>query len=161
MSPEAIRALNRGAKMGNFHQDMGEGGLSKYYLIEGGNLLCKIGTAYFGCRTKEGKFDPEQFKARSRIPNVRMVEIKISQGAKPSHNAILSGAKVNKELAEAHGVETGVELYIRPTMHSTFKLPLVYWSLYKSFGNLVAESRLRSSFVLASLRNLWLFAKSY
>lgn len=130
--------------------------------MEGGNLPCKIGTAYFSCRTKEGKFDPEQFKAKSRIPNVRMVEIKISQGAtKPSHDAILFGAKVNKELAEAHGVETGVELYICPLMHSTFQLPLVYWSLYKSFANLVAESRLRSSFVLASLRNLWLFAKPY
>lgn len=123
ISAEAVRALNRGAKLGGFHQDTGEGGLSKYHLMEGGDLVWEIGTAYFGCRTKDGKFNPEQFKEKSRHPNVKMVEIKISQGAKPSHGAILPGVKVTQELAEARGVEAGVDC-LSPPAHSTFSTPI-------------------------------------
>lgn len=123
ISAEAVRALNRGAKMGNFHQDTGEGGVSKYHLMEGGDLVWEIGTAYFGCRTKNGKFDPEQFKEKSYHPNVKMIEIKISQGAKPSHGAILPSVKITKELAEARGIETGIDC-LSPPAHSTFSTPI-------------------------------------
>ncbi len=123
ISAEAVRALNRGAKMGNFHQDTGEGGLSKYHLMEGGDIVWEIGTGYFACRLKDGHFDPEQFKEKSRHPNVKMVEIKISQGAKPSHGAILPGVKVTPELAEARGVKPWVDCLSPPT-HSTFSTPV-------------------------------------
>lgn len=123
ISAEAVRALNRGAKLGNFHQDTGEGGLSKYHLMEGGDIVWEIGTGYFGCRTKDGKFDPEQFKEKSRLDNVKMVEIKISQGAKPSHGAILPGVKVTEEIAEARGVPPGTDC-LSPASHSTFSTPI-------------------------------------
>ncbi len=123
ISPEAIRSLNRGAKIGNFLQDTGEGGLSKYHLMEGGDLTWEIGTGYFGCRTKEGKFDPEKFKDKAILPNVKMVEIKISQGAKPSHGAVLPGDKVSKEIAEARGVPMGQDC-LSPATHSMFHTPI-------------------------------------
>lgn len=122
ISAEAVRALNRGARLGNFHQDTGEGGLSKYHLMEGGDIVWEIGTGYFGCRTKDGKFDPEQFKQKSQHPNVKMVEIKISQGAKPSHGAILPGVKVTPELAEARGVKPWIDC-LSPPAHSTYSTP--------------------------------------
>jgi len=123
ISAEAVRALNRGARLAGFHQDTGEGGLSKYHLMEGGDIVWEIGTGYFGCRTKDGKFDPEQFKEKAQHPNVKMVEIKISQGAKPSHGAILPGVKVTKELAEARGVKEGVDC-LSPPAHSTYSTPI-------------------------------------
>ena len=135
ISAEAVRALNRGAKMGNFHQDTGEGGLSKYHLMEGGDIVWEIGTGYFGCRTKDGKFDPEQFKEKSRHSHVKMVEIKISQGAKPSHGAILPGVKVTKELAEARGVEPGVDC-LSPPAHSTFSTPIGLLKFVKEIRDL-------------------------
>ncbi len=123
ISPEAIRALNRGAKLGGFAQDTGEGGLSKYHLMEGGDIIWEIGTGYFGCRTKDGKFDSEQFKEKSRHDHVKMVEIKISQGAKPAHGAILPGEKVSKEIAEARGVPVGQDC-LSPASHSAFSSPI-------------------------------------
>ena len=123
ISQEAVRALNRGAKIGGFHHDTGEGGLSKYHLMEGGDLVWEIGSGYFGCRTPTGAFDPEQFREKSRHPHVKMVEIKISQGAKPSHGAILPGIKVTPELAEARGVKPGVDC-LSPLYHSTFSTPI-------------------------------------
>ena len=123
ISAEAVRALNRGAKMGNFYQDTGEGGLSKYHLMEGGDLVWEIGTAYFGCRTKNGTFDSEQFKEKSYHSNVKMIEIKISQGAKPSHGAILPGVKITQELAKARGIEAGINC-LSPPVHSTFSTPI-------------------------------------
>lgn len=123
ISAEAIRALNRGARLGKFHQDTGEGGLSKYHLMEGGDIVWEIGTGYFGCRTKDGKFDPEQFKQKVQHPNVKMVEIKISQGAKPSHGAILPGIKVTPELAQARGVTPWVDC-LSPPKHSTYSTPI-------------------------------------
>ncbi len=123
ISPEAIRALNRGAKMGNFAQDTGEGGLSKYHLQEGGDIIWEIGTGYFGCRTKDGKFDPEKFKKKAQLENVKMVEIKISQGAKPAHGAILPGPKVTREIAETRGVPIGEDC-LSPATHSSFSNPI-------------------------------------
>lgn len=123
ISPEAIRALNRGAKLGNFLQSTGEGGLSKYHLMEGGDLTWQIGTGFFGCRTPDGKFNPETFKTKSRHPNVKMIEIKISQGAKPSHGAILPGEKVSAEIAEARDVPVGQDC-LSPAMYSNFSTPI-------------------------------------
>lgn len=123
ISPEAIRALNRGAKLGNFAQDTGEGGLSKYHLMEGGDIIWEIGTGYFGCRTEDGKFNPEKFKQKAQLENVKMVEIKLSQGAKPSHGAILPGPKVNKEIAETRDVPIGKDV-LSPASHSAFSTPI-------------------------------------
>lgn len=135
ISPEAIRALNRGAKMGNFAQDTGEGGLSKYHLMEGGDIIWEIGTGYFGCRTADGKFDPEQFKEKSRHDHVKMVEIKISQGAKPAHGAVLPGEKVSQEIAEARGIPVGKDC-ISPAYHSAFSTPIELLQFVKQIREL-------------------------
>ncbi len=105
LSKNAIRALNRGAKIGNFAHNTGEGGLSPYHLQEGGDVIWQVGTACFGCRTKDGKFDPEEFKKKSRHPAVKMIEIKLSQGAKPAHGGILPAVKVTEEIAKIRGLE--------------------------------------------------------
>jgi glutamate synthase domain-containing protein 2 len=123
ISPEAIRALNRGAKNGQFYQNTGEGGLSKHHLKEGGDIVWQIGTGYFGCRAEDGGFDPDKFKENARHEQVKMIEIKISQGAKPSHGAILPGAKVTEEIAEARGVPVGEDVD-SPPAHSAFSTPL-------------------------------------
>jgi glutamate synthase domain-containing protein 2 len=122
LSPNAIEALNSGAKLGNFAHNTGEGGLSKYHLAGGGDIFWQIGTGYFGCRTKDGHFDPVQFAERSNIDVVKMIEIKLSQGAKPSHGGVLPGAKVNEEIAEVRGVPVGRDC-ISPPTHSTFSNP--------------------------------------
>jgi glutamate synthase domain-containing protein 2 len=123
LSPEAIRAINRGAKNEHFYHNTGEGGLSKYHLQEGGDIVWQIGTGYFGCRAADGNFDPEQFKANSAKEQVKMIEIKISQGAKPSHGAILPAAKVSKDIAEARGVPMGQDVD-SPPAHRAFSTPI-------------------------------------
>jgi len=122
LSPNAIEALNAGANIGGFAHNTGEGGLSKYHLAGGGDIFWQIGTGYFGCRTKDGKFDPAQFKERSRHDAVKMIEIKLSQGAKPSHGGVLPAAKVNREIADARGVPIGEDCF-SPPGHSTFSTP--------------------------------------
>lgn len=104
LSKNAIQALNIGAKAGNFFHDTGEGGISKYHL-QGGDLVWEIGTAYFGCRTEEGNFDAEKFKEKANWEQVKMIEIKLSQGAKPGHGGVLPAAKNNEEIAEIRGVQ--------------------------------------------------------
>ena len=123
LGPNAIRALNWGAKMGGFAHNTGEGSISPYHLEKGGDLIWQIGTGHFGCRTKRGEFCPEMFKERASIPLVKMIEIKIGQGAKPGHGGILPGHKVNKEVAEIRGVEIGQTVH-SPPFHSAFKTPL-------------------------------------
>lgn len=118
LSANAIEALNLGAKHGDFFHDTGEGGISKYHLM-GGDLVWEIGTGYFGCRTKEGNFDPEQFKEKANWEQVKMIEIKISQGAKPGHGGVLPASKNNKEIAEIRGVEPHTEV-LSPPGHSAF-----------------------------------------
>lgn len=122
ISKNAVRALNRGAKMGNFAHNTGEGGLSLHHLREGGDLTWQIGTGYFGCRTHDGKFDPKQFEQKSRSEQVKMIEIKLSQGAKPAHGGILPGVKVTAEIAEIRGVPMGEDV-ISPPAHSAFINP--------------------------------------
>jgi glutamate synthase domain-containing protein 2 len=118
LSSNAVEALNRGAKAGNFSQSTGEGGISKYHLA-GGDLTYQIGTGYFGCRDQDGNFSAEAFKERVKNPAVKMVEIKISQGAKPGHGGVLPAVKNTKEIAEIRGVEPHTAI-LSPPGHSAF-----------------------------------------
>ncbi|GJM06606.1 MAG: glutamate synthase [marine bacterium B5-7] len=122
LSANAIRSLNMGAKIGGFAHNTGEGGLSPYHQGPGGDLFWQLGTGYFGCRTPEGNFDEAQFKAKVVLPQVRMIEIKLSQGAKPAHGGLLPGAKVDKEIATIRGIPEGKDCLSPPT-HSAFSTP--------------------------------------
>lgn len=121
LSKNAIMALNQGAKIGGFSHNTGEGGISPYHL-EGGDLVWQIGTGYFGCRTEEGEFSPEMFEVKAKKEEVKMIEIKLSQGAKPGKGGILPGAKVTPEIAEIRGVVPGRDV-ISPSYHSAFFTP--------------------------------------
>ena len=123
LSANAVRALNKGAKMGGFAQDTGEGGLSQYHREHGGDLIWEIGSGYFGCRNADGTFAPDRFIETARLDQVKMIEIKISQGAKPGHGGVLPGAKVTSEIAAARGVPVGQDC-ISPPRHSAFSTPL-------------------------------------
>ena len=122
LSANAIMALNQGAKMGGFAHDTGEGSISRYHRIHGGDLIWEIGSGYFGCRDDQGRFSPERFVAQAREPQVRMIEIKLSQGAKPGHGGVLPAAKVTPEIAEARGVPLGADC-VSPAAHSSFSTP--------------------------------------
>jgi len=123
LSANAIRALNKGAKLGGFAHDTGEGGYSRYHREFGGDIVWEIGSGYFGCRNEDGTFSPERFEAAAREPQVKMIEIKLSQGAKPGHGGVLPGAKVSAEIASARGVPEGVDC-ISPARHSAFATPI-------------------------------------
>ena len=118
LGPNAIRALNKGAAAGGFFHDTGEGGISPYHL-EGGDLVWEIGTGYFGCRAPDGGFAPEKFAEQAARPQVRMIEIKISQGAKPGHGGVLPAAKNTAEIARIRGVEPHT-VVLSPPGHSAF-----------------------------------------
>lgn len=122
LSANALLALNKGAKMGGFAHDTGEGGLSPYHLEHGADVIWELGTAYFGCRTAEGRFDAEEFKNKAANEHVKMIEIKLSQGAKPSHGGLLPGEKVNKEIAEVRDIEVGKDCH-SPATHPEFSTP--------------------------------------
>ncbi len=119
LSPNAILALSKAAKHGNFLHNTGEGGISPYHLEGGGNLIWQIGTGYFGCRNKDGSFSKNAFIEKANLDNVKMIEVKLSQGAKPSHGGILPGAKVNQEIATIRGLTVGEDA-ISPPTHSAF-----------------------------------------
>lgn len=123
LSKNAILALNAGAKIGNFAHDTGEGGITPYHLEPGGDLIWEIGTAYFGCRDHHGNFDNARYKEKAKIASVKMIEIKLSQGAKPAHGGILPAAKLTKEIAEIRGVPMGKDV-ISPPAHSAFSNPI-------------------------------------
>ena len=123
MSGNAIEALNAGAAKGGFAHDTGEGSISKYHRKPGGDLIWEIATAYFGCRTPDGHFDPDKFKERASLDQVKAISIKISQGAKPGLGGLLPGAKVNEEVAAARGVAVG-ETIVSPPSHNAFDSPL-------------------------------------
>jgi glutamate synthase domain-containing protein 2 len=122
LSANAIRALNRGAKLGNFAHDTGEGSISRYHREFGGDLIWEIGSGYFGCRNQDGSFSAERFAEQASQDQVRMVEVKLSQGAKPGHGGVLPGPKVSPEIAQARGVEQGRDC-ISPARHSAFSTP--------------------------------------
>lgn len=123
LSASAIRALNEGAARGGFYHDTGEGSISPYHRVGGGDLVWEIGSGYFGCRNDDGAFSPERFAANANDPQVKMIELKLSQGAKPGHGGVLPGAKVTEEIAATRGVMVGVDC-ISPARHSAFSTPV-------------------------------------
>jgi glutamate synthase domain-containing protein 2 len=123
LSANAIMAMNAGAKKGGFAHNTGEGGISQYHREFGADLIWQIGTGYFGCRTKDGKFDPELFAKQAADDQVKMIELKLSQGAKPGHGGVLPAVKVSREIAEARGIPEGEEC-ISPAAHSAFSTPI-------------------------------------
>ncbi|HKJ33963.1 MAG TPA: FMN-binding glutamate synthase family protein [Balneolales bacterium] len=119
LSANAVRALNKGAKIGGFFHDTGEGGISPYHLEGGGDLVWEIGSGYFGCRTKDGHFSEEQFQKQAVNPVVKMIEIKLSQGAKPGHGGVLPAVKNTPEIANIRGVEPYTKV-VSPAYHKAF-----------------------------------------
>ena len=123
LSANAIRALNKGAAAGKFYHDTGEGSISAYHREFGGDIVWEIASGYFGCRDEHGRFDGAKFAAQAADPQVKMIEIKLSQGAKPGHGGILPGEKVTPEIARTRGVPEGVDC-VSPARHSSFSTPL-------------------------------------
>jgi glutamate synthase domain-containing protein 2 len=122
LSANAIRALNSGARRGNFAHDTGEGSISQYHRENGGDLIWEIGSGYFGCREDDGSFSEARFVANATDPQVRMIELKLSQGAKPGHGGVLPAAKVTPEIAAARGVPAWRDC-ISPSSHGAFSTP--------------------------------------
>ncbi len=122
LSSNAIRALNRGARLGGFAHDTGEGGISPYHREAGGDLIWEIGSGYFGCRAADGGFDAQAFAATAADPQVKMIEVKLSQGAKPGHGGVLPRAKITPEIAAIRGVPMDRDC-VSPACHSAFSTP--------------------------------------
>ncbi|WP_462170474.1 FMN-binding glutamate synthase family protein [Pseudoalteromonas xiamenensis] len=122
LSHTAIEALNLGAKKGNFSHNTGEGGLSPYHLKHGGDIVWQIGSGLFGCRTLDGRFDEETFKEKSQLPQVKMIEVKLSQGAKPGHGGVLPKAKITEEIARIRLIDQGQDC-VSPAMHPECQTP--------------------------------------
>lgn len=123
LSKSAVRALNKGALLGSFYQNTGEGGLTPYHLENGGDIVWQIGTGYFSCRTEDGNFCETKFQEKANLPQIKMIEIKLSQGAKPSHGGILPAKKVTKEISEIRGVPMGKDV-LSPPAHTSFSNPM-------------------------------------
>jgi glutamate synthase domain-containing protein 2 len=123
LSQTAVLALNHGARIGGFAHNTGEGGLSSYHLKPGGDLIWQIGTGYFGCRTQQGVFCAQQFAEKAVHSHVKMIEIKLSQGAKPGHGGLLPAAKNTTEIAHIRGVEPYTQVD-SPPAHSVFSTPI-------------------------------------
>jgi len=123
LSGNAVAAMNKGAKLGNFAQDTGEGAISPYHREHGGDIIWEIASAYFGCRHQDGSFDPDEFKKKACAEQVKMIEIKISQGAKPGHGGLLPGSKVNQEIADTREIPVGEDC-LSPASHPEFDTPI-------------------------------------
>ena len=123
LSQNAVLALNGGAKKGGFYHNTGEGGLTPYHLKNGGDLVWQVGTGYFSCRTPNGKFDSALFQKNAAQDSVKMIEIKLSQGAKPGHGGILPASKVTEETSKIRGVQMGEDV-ISPPAHQAFNTPI-------------------------------------
>ena len=123
LSANAILALNKGAKMGNFYHDSGEGGISRYHREGGGDIVFELGSGYFGCRNHDGSFNADKFAAVAAEDQVKMVELKLSQGAKPGQGGMLPAAKITPEIAEARDIPMGKDC-ISPASHSAFSTPI-------------------------------------
>ncbi|MEO1713200.1 MAG: FMN-binding glutamate synthase family protein [Bacteroidota bacterium] len=123
LSSNAIAALNGGAHLGGFAHNTGEGGISPYHLAFGGDLIYQMGTGYFGCRAEDGNFHPERFRELSALDTVKMIEVKLSQGAKPGHGGILPGKKNTPEIAKIRGVKPGITV-ASPPSHKAFSTPI-------------------------------------
>ncbi|QIK95878.1 FMN-binding glutamate synthase family protein [Sphingomonas sp. HDW15A] len=135
LSANAILALNKGAQMGNFAHDTGEGSISPHHRAHGGDLIWEIGSGYFGCRTADGNFDPVRFAEQAASPQVKMIEIKLSQGAKPGHGGILPAKKVTEEISLTRGVPMDEDC-ISPSRHRAFSTPLEFVEFLQKLRNL-------------------------
>ncbi|HKT52928.1 MAG TPA: FMN-binding glutamate synthase family protein, partial [Caulobacteraceae bacterium] len=122
VSANAIMAFNLGAKLGGFAHNTGEGSISKYHRRHGGDIVWQVATGYFGCRTKDGAFDPDLFRKQATDPQVKMIQIKLSQGAKPGHGGVLPKAKITEEIAETRGVSRDHDC-VSPAAHRAFSTP--------------------------------------
>ena len=123
ISPNAIRAMNKGAKMGGFAQVTGEGAISPYHRENGGDLIWQLGSGYFGARDANGRFNPERFRDAAAADQVKMIELKLSQGAKPGHGGVLPQAKITKEIAQTRGVPRDRDC-VSPAAHPEFSTPI-------------------------------------
>ncbi|GEB21681.1 FMN-binding glutamate synthase family protein [Brevibacterium aurantiacum] len=123
LSDNAVRSLNKGAALGGFAQDTGEGSITPYHQEFGGDLIWEIGTGYFGCRTPEGEFAPDVFAQKAQDPQVKMVSLKLSQGAKPGLGGVLPGPKVTEEISEIRGIPVG-KTCVSPPNHTVFSTPI-------------------------------------
>jgi glutamate synthase domain-containing protein 2 len=137
LSGKAIMALNKGAMIGGFSHSTGEGGLSSYHL-QGGDLVFQLGTAYFGCRDAQGNFDEQEFAVEANRKEVKMIEIKLSQGAKPSHGGILPAAKLTAEIAKVRKVQMGQDV-VSPIAHTAFTTPIGLLQFVKKLRDLSHE----------------------
>ncbi|MEB3766720.1 FMN-binding glutamate synthase family protein [Acinetobacter sp. MD2] len=135
LSANAIRSLNLGAHLGNFYHDTGEGSLSPYHLEHGGDIVWEIASGYFGCRSLDGKFDDEKFRQQAKRPQIKMIELKLSQGAKPGHGGILPKNKISKEIAEIRGISQNEDC-ISPARHSSFNTPIEMMQFLQKLRNL-------------------------
>jgi len=135
LSDNAVLALNKGAKMGNFAHNTGEGGISDYHLKHGGDLIWQVGTGYFGCRNDDGTFNAETFKKNALRPEVKMIEIKLSQGAKPGHGGILPASKNTEEIAKIRHIKPGIAVHSPPS-HSAFSDPIQFMHFIKKLRDL-------------------------
>ncbi len=123
LSANAIQSLNAGAKRGHFAHDTGEGSISSHHRLHGGDLIWEVASGYFGCRNADGSFNADKFAANACDPQVKLIEIKLSQGAKPGHGGVLPGPKVTAEIAATRGVPEGVDC-VSPASHSAFSTPV-------------------------------------
>jgi len=135
LSSAAIRALNGGAKLGGFAHNTGEGGISPYHSDPGGDLIYQIGTGYFGCRSKDGGFDTDLYQERVKAENVKMIELKLSQGAKPGHGGILPAKKNTPEISKIRNVEQGTDV-LSPPYHKAFNTPVGLLKFIKQMQDL-------------------------
>ena len=135
LSKNAVMALNKGAKIGNFAHNTGEGGLSPYHLKHGGDLIWQIGTSYFGCRDEEGKFNDETFREGAIKDQVKMIEIKLSQGAKPGHGGILPASKNTIEISKIRHIKPNIDVH-SPPAHSAFSTPIEFIHFIKKLRDL-------------------------
>ncbi|XXQ31632.1 Glutamate synthase domain-containing protein [Plasmodiophora brassicae] len=122
ISENAIRALNLSAAMGNYYHNTGEGGVSRFHLEHGGDIVWNIGTAYFGCRSPDGRFDPGKFAETAALDNIKMIELKLSQGAKPAHGGMLPQSKITAAISETRGIPMDRDC-LSPPQHSAFSTP--------------------------------------
>ena len=123
ISPNAIRAMNKGAELGNFAQVTGEGAVSPYHKEHGGDLIWQIGSGYFGCRADDGGFHAEKFRDTATLDQIKMIEIKLSQGAKPGHGGVLPKAKITAEIAQTRGIPMDRDC-VSPAHHTAFSTPI-------------------------------------
>ena len=126
LSQNAILALSQGAKLGGFAHNTGEGGVSPYHLEGGADIIWQIGTGYFGCRNDDGTFSKTLFAEQAAAPQIKMIELKLSQGAKPGHGCILPAAKLTAEIAAIRKVPMGKDV-LSPPGHSAFSTPITLW----------------------------------